>query len=75
MYGKCVMTQSLNSLLAAIVVVAANFFITRNSKLSQLLYTIGAILFLILLRNDIFQVVLNGYLVIQGLYVLLKRRR
>lgn len=75
MYGKCVMTQSINSLLAAIVVVAANFFITRNSKLSQLLYTIGAILFLILLRNDIFQVVLNGYLVIQGLYTLLKRRR
>jgi hypothetical protein len=68
------MTQSLNSLLAAIVIVAANFFITRNSRLSQLLYTIGAILFLILLRNDIFQVVLNGYLVIQGLYVLLKRR-
>jgi hypothetical protein len=74
MYGTCVMTQSLNSLLAAIVIVAANFFITRNSRLSQLLYTIGAILFLILLRNDIFQVVLNGYLVIQGLYVLLKRR-
>ncbi len=67
------MTQTLNSLIAAIVIVAANFFITRNSKVSQILYTIGAVLFLILLRNDIFQVVLNGYLIIQGIYALAKR--
>lgn len=68
------MTQTLNSLIAAIVIVAANFFITRNSKISQLLYTIGAVLFLILLRDDVFQVLLNGYLVMQGIYALAAKR-
>lgn len=60
------------SLLAVVTVIYGNYCISTNQKRSIIAYQLAAICYMVLLRNDLLQVLLNIYMVGQGFYGLWK---
>lgn len=65
--------MKLISYIAVLAVILGNYYIPRKPRLSIILYMISSLGYMILLKDNIEQVVLSIYLIIQSIYNLTRR--
>ena len=65
--------MKLISCIAVLTVILGNYYIPRKPRLSIILYMISSTMYMILLKDNIEQVMLSIYLIIQSIYNLTRK--